>query len=792
MNSDSTLSEKDLKNQNQRYISEMFASEVYMGPDCSCHIEDVLKNKSQHIVEVHVNTLAHTINVRYDSQNISSNEIKKILAQCGYECSSISPIHKMEMGHHPAEPADRKSMGHEMDHEGTAHRDMDHAGMDPSMHHRMMAKDMRTRFFITGIVTIPVLLLSPTIQTWLGVTLPTFLDNEFFNELLLLAFSSIIVFYGGLPFYLGAKKSLKNRQADMMVLVSVAVIAAYLYSLGTTFLPFLSEAPDFYWEISTLVVFLLFGHWMEMRAVTGASGALSELVKLVPSQANMVKGENIIEVLTHTLKVDDIILVKPGESIPTDGVILEGRSSVNEAMITGESVPVPKGVKDNVIGGTINGQGSLRVQVTKTGADTTLSQISRMVREAQSSKPQSQKLADRAANYLTIAALGVGSLTFVFWWVLMGADLAFALTLTITVIVIACPHALGLAIPTVTSIATNLAAKSGMLIKTGNTFEDARKIDTIVFDKTGTLTLGEFGVSDIILTDDWDEATLLTKAAALEQNSEHTIAQGIVKKAEEEGLSLPSVSNFQSITGKGATAQLENQTLHIGNSRLMNELQIELREYEKNVNALSAQGKTVVLLASENRLKGIIALADIIRKESFQAIGALQRMGVKTAMFTGDNEKVAKYVADQLGLDYYFAELLPGDKATKVKELQNQGMSVAMVGDGVNDAPALTQANIGIAIGAGTDVAVESADVVLIKNNPFDIAKLISLSQATTRKMKENLVWATGYNTIAIPIAAGLLAPLGIFLRPEWGALAMAASSIIVVINALLLRRQKL
>ncbi|MFW9777340.1 MAG: heavy metal translocating P-type ATPase [Candidatus Heimdallarchaeota archaeon] len=797
MNSDSTPSEKDFKTQNQRYISEMFASEVYMGPDCSCHIEDVLKKKSQHIIEVHVNTLAHTVNVRYDSQNISSNEIKKILAQCGYECSSIPPMHKMKMGHHPAEPSNRKSMDHEMDHkemthEAMAHKGMDHAGKDPSMHHRMMAKDMRNRFFITGIVTIPVLLLSPTIQAWLGVTLPTFLDNEFFNELLLLLFSSIIVFYGGLPFYLGAKRSLKNRQADMMVLVSVAVIAAYLYSLGTTFLPFLSEAPDFYWEISTLVVFLLFGHWMEMRAVSGASGALSELVKLVPSQANMVQGENIVEVSTQTLKVDDIILVKPGESIPTDGMIVEGHSSVNESMITGESVPLPKGVNDNVIGGTINGQGSLRVQVTKIGADTTLSQISRMVRDAQSSKPQSQKLADRAANYLTIAALGVGSLTFIFWWVLMGADLAFALTLTITVIVIACPHALGLAIPTVTSIATNLAAKSGMLIKTGNTFEDARNIDTIVFDKTGTLTLGEFGVSDIILTDDWDEKTLLIKAAALEQNSEHTIAQGIVKRAEQEGLSIPRVSDFQSITGKGATAELENQKLHVGNPRLMKELQIELGEFEETINTLSAQGKTVVLLASENRLKGIIALADIIRKESFQAIEALQHMGVKTAMFTGDNERVAKYVADQLGLDYYFAELLPGDKATKVKELQNRGMSVAMVGDGVNDAPALTQANIGIAIGAGTDVAVESADVVLIKNNPLDIAKLISLSQATTRKMKENLVWATGYNTLAIPIAAGLLAPLGIFLRPEWGALAMAASSIIVVLNALLLRRQKL
>jgi Cu2+-exporting ATPase len=461
-------------------------------------------------------------------------------------------------------------------------------------------------------------------------------------------------------------------------------------------------------------------------------------------------------------------------------------------MITGESVPVSKKQEDQVIGGTINGQGSLQIRVTKTGEDTTISQISRMVRDAQSSKPQSQQLADRAANYLTIVALGVGSLTFLFWFILMGTDFVFALTMTITVIVIACPHALGLAIPTVTSIATNLAAKSGMLIKTGNTLEDARNIDTIVFDKTGTLTLGEFGVTDITPTADWDEQVLLTQAAALEKNSEHTIAQGIVKKAVEEGISLPLASEFQSITGKGAKGLVEGQEVYIGNPRLMSELQIEVKPFEDKINTLSSQGKTVVLVAAGGKLKGILALADIIREESYQAVKSLQDMGLKVAMFTGDNQKVAQYVAEELGLDYYYADLLPGDKSTKIKEIQDQGMTVAMVGDGINDAPALTQANIGIAIGAGTDVAVESADVVLIKNNPFDIASLIVLSRATTRKMKENLLWATGYNALAIPVAAGVLAPFGIFLRPEVGALFMAASSIIVVINALLLRRQTL
>ena len=772
MHKHSNTTARQANAQNERIRVKTFASEEYMGPDCSCNIEETLKGKSPHITDVNVNTLAHTIRVTFDPQKISTDEIKGLLAQCGYECSSIPSAQREEKPHHPPE---HKHMEHR------EHRD--HKGADPAMHHRMMAKDMRNRFFITAILSIPVLLLSPTIQEWLGLTIPTFLGNE----LVLLFFSSIIALYGSLPFYRGAQKSIKNRRADMMVLVSVAVLAGYLYSLGTTFL---FDAPDFYWEISTLVVFLLFGHWMEMRAVTGASGALTELVKLVPSQANLIQGNDNIEVSTETLKIGDIVLVKPGENIPTDGVVIEGNSSVNEAMITGESVPVPKTIEDQVIGGTINGQGTLKVKITKIGEDTTISQISRMVRDAQSSKPQSQKLADRAANYLTLAALGVGSLTFFFWWVLIGTDLVFALTLTITVIVIACPHALGLAIPTVTSIATNLAARSGMLIKTGTTLEDARKIDTIVFDKTGTLTLGEFGVTDIVPTDDWDESFVLAMAGALEKNSEHTIAQGIVKKAKD--LSLPVATNFQSIPGKGAKGLIEDQEIYIGNARLMRELGIKFGQFEETIDSLSAKGKTVVLVASGDRLKGIIALADVIREESYHAVKTLQSMGVKIAMFTGDNQKVAQYVAEELGLDYYFAELLPGDKSTKVRELQDQAMSVAMVGDGINDAPALTQANIGIAIGAGTDVAVESADVVLIKNNPLDIVRLIRLSHATTQKMKENLAWATGYNTLAIPVAAGVLAPFGIFLRPEWGALVMAASSIIVVLNALLLRREKL
>jgi Cu2+-exporting ATPase len=771
MNSESVTTNNKINSQQESLQSTIFASEEFMGPDCSCNIENTLKQKNANIAEVNVNTLAHTIQVTFNPQKISVKEIEDILKHCGYECSPVRSVHEKKKFSHPPE------YKHE--------EHLEHKGMDPVAHHRMMAKDMRNRFFITGFLTIPVLLLSPTIQEWFSLNIPAFLGNE----LILLFFSSIIALYGGFPFYQGALKSLKNRRADMMVLVTVAVLAGYFYSLGTTFL---FEAPDFYWEISTLVVFLLFGHWMEMRAVSGASGALNELVKLVPAQASLMKGKEIIETPTDVLKTGDIVLVRPGESIPVDGIIIEGKSAINEAMITGESIPVSKKQEDQVIGGTINGQGSLQIKVTKIGEDTTISQISRMVRDAQSSKPQSQQLADRAANYLTFVALGVGCLTFFFWYVIMGTDLVFALTLTISVIVIACPHALGLAIPVVTSIATNLAAKSGMLIKTGNTLEDARNIDTIIFDKTGTLTLGEFGVTNIVPTDDWEEQFLLTTAAALEKNSEHTIAQGIVKKAEVEGISLPIATNFQSITGKGAKALIEGQEVYVGNPRLISEIRIEINQYEETIASLSREGKTVVLVAAGGKLKGILALADTIREESYRAVKSLQEMGIKVAMFTGDNEKVAQYVSEELGLDYYFAELLPGDKSTKVKELQEQGMSVAMVGDGINDAPALTQANIGIAIGAGTNVAVESADVVLIKNNPLDIAKLIFLSRATTQKMKENLLWATGYNALAIPVAAGILAPFGIFLRPEVGALFMAASSIIVVINALLLRRQKL
>jgi len=652
-------------------------------------------------------------------------------------------------------------------------------------HHLMMEKDFKKRFFVSLILVLPILILSPTIQKWLSFSIPRFFGYNYVLFLL----ASIVALWGAWPFYQGAKDELKKKVFGMMTLVSLAVGAGYLYSLGTTFF---FEGEDFYWEISTLVLFLLFGHWMEMKAVRKSSGALNELVKLIPPKANLIKKREIVEVRTEELRAGDMVLVKPGEKIPIDGEVIEGTSNVNEALITGESKPVSKTKNSQVIGGTINIDGSLRVKITKTGQETALAQIINLVKTAQESKPRSQKLADRAAHYLTLTAIVIGLLTFIYWSAVAGQGILFALTLTITVIVITCPHALGLAIPTVTIISTTLAAKNGILVKDMRGVELARQLDYIIFDKTGTLTKGEFGVSDIIELNNLNRKEILAQAAGLSIHSEHFISQGIINKAKEENLTIREASNFQSMAGQGIKGEIGGKEVYLGNKALMESLNINLEPVLTKVEELSLGGKTVVYLASENKLRGLIALADIIKKESRKAVKRLKGLGIKTAMLTGDNQKVAEYVAKELGLDTFFAEVLPGDKSAKVKELQKGGKIVAMVGDGVNDAPALTQADIGIAVGAGTDVAIESAEIVLIKSNPLDVVKLIRLSRKTMAKMKQNLGWATGYNLVAIPLAAGILYKWGIILRPEWGALIMAASSIIVVVNALLLKKEKL
>src|SRR5205809_1013132 len=628
------------------------------------------------------------------------------------------------MDHHDRMNAEAEEspshLGHEMSPTSAAPMAMEHD------HRGMMEQDLRRRFFVVLVLTIPVLALSPTIQSWAGYRLP----SPPAASLILAALASIITLYGGLPFFHGAGTALRARTADMDVLVSLAIVSGYLYSLGATFL---FAASDFYWEISTLVLFLLFGHWMEMRSVRGASGALQELVKLIPPTANRVRPDGPIEeVATARLVVGDVVLVRPGEKVPIDGVVLEGESSANEALVTGEASPVPKREGDEVLGGTLNGDGVLRVRVTK-------------------------------------------------------ADSLFALTLMITVFVIACPHALGLAIPTVTVLATTMGAQRGLLIRNAEGLEIAKDVHTVVFDKTGTLTRGEFGVSDVIALGGWSETDLLRIAAAVERNSEHVIAKAIVARSESQSLGRPDVFDFAAIPGKGARAKVERHAVALGNQALLRDVGLEPPEEAVR---LASQGKSIVHIAVDGQVAGIIALADLIRDESREAIADLKTMGIRVAMLTGDNRATAAYAAGQLGIETVFAEVLPGDKAATIERLQKEGQRVAMVGDGVNDAPALVQADVGIAIGAGTDVAMESADIVLVRNDPRDVVRLIRLSRLTSTKMRQNLVWATGYNAVALPLAAGVGVPAGVVLRPEWGALFMAASSIIVVANALLMKRQ--
>jgi len=668
-------------------------------------------------------------------------------------------------------PGDHKSG---KDHEG--HKN--HKGGD---HHSHMVADFKRRFWVSLGITIPILVLSPMIQAFLGIKA----DLSFRGDAYLLwALSSAVFFYGGGPFLKGLFDELGEKQPGMMTLIAIAISTAYIYSSVVVFgLP----GKVFFWELATLIDIMLLGHWIEMKSVMGASRALEELAKLMPSNAHKVMPDGSTkEVSVEEIKQGDKVLIKPGEKIPVDGEVVEGKSSVNEAMLTGESKPVEKTVGSRVIGGAINGEGALTAEVQKTGKDSFLSQMIGLVEEAQQSKSRSQNLANRAALWLTIIALSSGAITLLVWLAIVNKDFAFSLERMVTVMVITCPHALGLAVPLVVAVSTALSAKNGLLIRDRASFERGRNIQAIIFDKTGTLTKGEFGVTDtVIFSEGMDEEKLLKYAASVESNSEHPIAKAIAASVEKP----PHVEDFKSIPGKGAEGEVQGKQVKVVSPGFLRENSVTIQD--ERVDKFNSQGKTVVFVMIDGELKGAIALADIIRDESKQAISKLKGMGIRCMMLTGDNKLVAKWVSEEIGLDEYFAEVLPKDKAEKVKDVQSRGLIVAMTGDGVNDAPALAQADVGIAIGAGTDVAVQTADIILVHSNPSDAVAIIGLARATYRKMVQNLAWATGYNAFAIPLAAGVLYTYGILLSPAMGAVLMSLSTVIVAINARFLKIAK-
>jgi Cu2+-exporting ATPase len=642
--------------------------------------------------------------------------------------------------------------------------------------HMMHTSMFKKRFLVCLVLTIPVLLLSEAIQTWFQFTF-----SIPYQAYILLILAVIIYAYGGWPFLNGLTQELRMRQPGMMTLIGTAISVAFFFSVGTVFFPTIGS--DFFWELATLIDVMLLGHWIEARSLLGASRALEELVKIIPAEAHLVKNGDIKDVPISELRRGDIILVRPGEKIPSDGVVVEGESYVNEALLTGESKPVHKANEDKVIGGAVNGESSLRVKIERTGEETYLAQVIKLVRQTQESRSRTQDLANRAAALLFYVAISMGAITYAIWAFIGSAQ--FALSRSVTVLVIACPHALGLAIPLVVALSTSLTANSGILIRDRKAFETVRNVDAVVFDKTGTLTTGEFGVSDVVSY--ISENELLELSASVEQNSEHIIAKAIVEYTRSKIAEIPEAQKFKAIPGKGAQATVHGKVVYIGSPSLLKELNIEAKD--EKIISLQEEGKTVVFTVVEGKLGGAFALSDMIREESRQAVQDLKAKGVKVYMLTGDAEAVAKGVSKKLGIDDYFAQVLPNQKASKIKSLKEKGFKVAMVGDGINDAPALVTADVGIAIGAGTDVAIESADIILVKNDPRDVSKVTELSKKTYSKMIQNLWWAAGYNIIAIPLAAGILANFGVIIDPAMGAIVMSLSTVVVAINSQTLRR---
>nr|WP_223816167.1 MULTISPECIES: copper-translocating P-type ATPase [Adhaeribacter] len=644
-------------------------------------------------------------------------------------------------------------------------------------HHAMMIDDFRKRFWISLLLSLPVIIISPMVQQILGYQL-----NIPYNMYISLVLSTIIFFYGGWPFLTGLKDELKKGSPGMMTLIAIAITVAYVYS---TAIVFGLEGMDFFWELATLIVIMLLGHWIEMKSVMGASRALELLVSMMPSEAHLIRGPETVNVRIDALQKGDLILVKPGEKVPADGLIVEGESYLNESMLTGESKPVQKSKDDKVIGGSINGNGSLKVTVQNTGAESYLNKVINLVQEAQKTKSETQNLADKAARWLTYIALFAGFGTFAVW-LAVGAELSFALERMVTVMVISCPHALGLAVPLVVAISTAISANNGLLIRNRTAFENSRKITTIIFDKTGTLTQGSHEVARVVsFATEYAEQELLRLAAGVEQNSEHYISQGVLKKAKEQKIVVPASDQFNYLPGKGLEGIVEGKSVKVVGPNYMQEfgIQVPASNAEDGV-------ETVVYILVQDKVVGFISLKDQIRPESAEAIRILKENGIKNLLLTGDNDRVAKSVSEALKMDGFLANVLPHEKQEKIKELQAKGEFVAMTGDGVNDAPALAQADVGIAVGSGTDVAAETADIILVNSNPQDIASLVLFGKATYRKMIQNIIWATGYNVIALPLAAGVLYQQGIMVSPAIGAVLMSLSTVIVAINAQLLKTQ--
>jgi Cu2+-exporting ATPase len=678
---------------------------------------------------------------------------------------------------------DHPAHGEQPSHPHGAHEDA-HTGHDNHAGHSV--EMFRDKFWLSLALTIPALIWEPMIQEWFGYTAPRFPGSGYIPAI----FGTAVFLYGGWVFLRSAWSELSSRLPGMMTLISLAIVVAFLYSAAVT-LGYPGQA--LWWELATLVTIMLLGHWIEMRSIFQAQGALKELAKLLPDTAVRITGGDQTEsVPLDALRDGDLLLIRPGAGVPADGVVKQGRSTVNESMITGESEPIEKQAGDRVIAGTVNGQGSLRVEVTGTGDRTALAGIMRLVAEAQTSRSRAQALADRAAFWLTFVAIGAGIATFLAWW-LLGATMDFTITRVVTVLVIACPHALGLAVPLVTAISTTIGARNGLLVRDRRGLEEARNLDVVVFDKTGTLTLGSHRVVAMTVDGGTNEEDALRWAAAVQRDAEHPIANALTTSAKERDLHVPASSNFESMPGVGVRAEVEGRMLHVGGPGMLRKLGVQPgKAIQEAADVAAENAQSVSYLITNEQVIAAFAIADAVRPESRQAVERLHAAGIEVAMLTGDSKAVAEAVARELNIDKVFAEVLPEDKVAKIEELQQGNRKVAMVGDGVNDAPALLTADVGVAIGAGTDVAVEAGDVVLVRSDPRDVARIVNLSRASYRKMVQNLWWAAGYNILAIPLAAGVLAWAGVLLVPAVAAILMSVSTVIVAINAQLLRRAEL